>query len=57
MTLTFSAQKYSNLLVKYQQKPIKTEEENEGALAVVEELMHLHDRTPEEDALYELLIV
>ncbi|MGK7900775.1 MAG: type II toxin-antitoxin system HigA family antitoxin [Hormoscilla sp.] len=57
MTLTFSSQKYSNLLVKYQPKPIKTEEENERALAVVEELMHVHNRTPEEEALYELLIV
>ncbi len=31
--------------------------ENEKALAIVEELMHRHDRTPEEDELYELLIV
>lgn len=57
MTLTFSAQKYSKFLVKYQSRLIKTEEENEPALAVVEELMHLHNRTPEEEALYELLIV
>ncbi|MBC6474009.1 MAG: transcriptional regulator [Hormoscilla sp. GM102CHS1] len=57
MTLTFSSQKYTTLLVKYQPKLIKTEEENERALAVVEELMHIHYRTPEEDALYELLIV
>ncbi|MDY6802655.1 MAG: transcriptional regulator [Cyanobacteriota bacterium] len=34
----------------------KTEEENEGALAVVEELMHVQNRTPEEETLYELLI-
>lgn len=57
MPLTFSDHKYSNLLVKYQPKLIKTEEENERALAVVEELMHLEERSPEEDALYELLIV
>jgi len=57
MTLTFSAQKYSDLLVKYQPKLIKTEDENERVLAVVEELMHIQYRTPEEDALYELLIV
>ncbi|MGB3508336.1 MAG: transcriptional regulator [Microcoleaceae cyanobacterium] len=56
MTLTFSSQKYSDLLVKYQPKPIKTEDENERMLAVVEELMHIHS-TPEEEALYELLIV
>ena len=41
MILTFSTEKYSELLVKYQPKLIKTEEENEKALAVVEELMHL----------------
>ncbi len=57
MTPTFSSQKYSDLLVKYQPKLIKTEDENELALAVVEELMHAQNRTPEEDALYELLIV
>ncbi|NEP83138.1 MAG: transcriptional regulator [Okeania sp. SIO3B3] len=57
MTPAFSSQKYSDLLEKYQPKLIKTEDENERALAVVEELMHVQDRTPEEDALYELLIV
>ncbi|OZH54171.1 transcription regulator with HTH domain protein [Hydrocoleum sp. CS-953] len=57
MPPTFSSQKYSDLLVKYQPKLIKTEDENERALAVVEELMHVQNRTPEEDTLYELLIV
>ena len=57
MTITFSPQKYSDLLVKYQPKLIKTEDENERMLAVVEELMHIQNRTPEEDALYELSIV
>ncbi len=57
MTLTFSSEKYSDLLVKYQPKLIKTEDENERTLAVVEELMHLQNRTLEEEALYELLIV
>lgn len=57
MTLTFSSQKYSDLLVKYQPKLIKTEDENERMLAVIEELMHIQNRTPEEEALYELLIV
>lgn len=57
MTLTFSTEKYSELLVKYQPKLIKTEDENEKALAIVEELMHLQNRTPEQEALYELLIV
>lgn len=57
MTLTFSDAKYTKLLVKYQPKIIKTEEENERALAVVEELMHAENRTPEQEALYELLIL
>ncbi len=57
MTLTFRAEKYSELLVKYQPKLIKTEDENEKALAVVEELMHLQNRTPEQEALYELLVL
>ena len=57
MTLTFNSQKYSDLLAKYQLKLIKTEDENERALAIVEELMHVPNPTPEEDALCELLIV
>ena len=56
MTLTFNPEKYTELLVKYQPKLIKTEEENEKALTIVEELMHRSNRTPEEDELYELLI-
>lgn len=56
MTLTFNPQKYQELLFKYQPKIIRTEVENEKALAIVEELMHRSDRSPEEDELYELLI-
>ena len=56
MTLTFNPDKYSELLVKYQPKLIRTEAENEKALAIVEELMHRCNRTPEENELYELLI-
>lgn len=57
MTVTFSSKKYTELLVKYQPKLIKTEEENEKALAVVEELMHVQNLTQEQETLYELLIV
>ncbi|WP_199313911.1 transcriptional regulator [Planktothrix sp. FACHB-1365] len=57
MTLTFNPDKYKELLSQYQPKIIRTEAENEKALAIVEELMHRPDRTPEEDELYELLIV
>lgn len=56
MTLTFNSNKYKELLTQYQPKLIRTEAENEVALAIVEELMHRPQRTPEEDELYELLI-
>ncbi|GJD15198.1 hypothetical protein RIVM261_001540 [Rivularia sp. IAM M-261] len=55
MTLTFSIEKYRDLLIAYVPKPIKTEAENEKALAIVEELMH-RERTPEVQELYQLLI-
>ena len=35
---------------------IKTQVENEKALAIVEELMHRNNRTLEENELYELLV-
>jgi len=57
MTLTFNPDKYKELLSLYQPKIIRNEADNEKALAMVEELMHRGDRTPEEDELYELLIV
>jgi len=56
MTLTFDSDRYQKLLSQYQPKLIKTEEENEKALSIVEELMHRSNRTPEETALYKLLI-
>ena len=56
MTLIFNSEKYSKLLVQHQPKLIRTEEENERALAIAEELMHRQNRSPEENELYELLI-
>jgi HTH-type transcriptional regulator / antitoxin HigA len=56
MTLTFNPQKYQELLVEYQPKIIRTEEENDKALAIVEKLMHQKHRSLEEDELYDLLI-
>jgi HTH-type transcriptional regulator/antitoxin HigA len=55
MTLTFNPEKYKELLTAYLPKLIKTEAENEQALAIVEDLMH-RKRTPEEHELYQLLI-
>jgi HTH-type transcriptional regulator / antitoxin HigA len=56
MPLTFNPDKYKELLSQYQPKIIRNEADNKKALAIVEELMHGRDRTPEEDELYELLI-
>jgi HTH-type transcriptional regulator / antitoxin HigA len=40
-----------------QPKLIKSETENDQALVMIEKLMHLSNRTPEQQELYELLIV
>lgn len=55
MTLIFNPDKYKELLTAYLPKLIKTEAENQQALAMVEDLMH-RDRTPEENEVYQLLI-
>jgi HTH-type transcriptional regulator/antitoxin HigA len=56
--------RYGNLLTEYQPRIIKTEEENDRFLAIVEDLMHRWSTTdrrssllsPEEDALLDLLV-
>ncbi|WP_413172447.1 helix-turn-helix domain-containing protein [Anabaena azotica] len=53
--LTFNPDKYKELLTAYLPKVIRTEAENEQALAIVEDLMH-RKRSPEENELYQLLI-
>ncbi|MFK0734068.1 MAG: hypothetical protein ACFKPT_18945 [Gloeotrichia echinulata GP01] len=55
--MTFNSDKYKELLCQYPPKLIRNEAENEQALAIVEELMHRSNRSPEEDELYELLII
>ena len=57
MTLTFNSEKYKEVLSEYQPKLIKTEAENERALAIVEHLMHLPDLSPEQEEIYELLVI
>lgn len=47
---------YAQLLVQYEPRPITTEAENEAMLAVVDRLMQ-RDRTPNEDQLFDLLLV
>ncbi|MBP5977453.1 transcriptional regulator [Brasilonema sp. CT11] len=56
MTLTFNPIIYSELLSKHQPRIIKSEEENEKFLAIVEELLSRPNLTPEEDAVLELLV-
>jgi HTH-type transcriptional regulator / antitoxin HigA len=56
MTLTINREIYSQLLSTYQPWIIKTEEEKEQFLEIVEELLARKDLTPEEDTLLEFLV-
>jgi HTH-type transcriptional regulator / antitoxin HigA len=56
MTHTFDAKSYTDLLVRYQPKPIATEAENDAAIAIAQDLEHRSQRTPEEDLFLELLV-
>jgi HTH-type transcriptional regulator / antitoxin HigA len=56
MIHTINRSVYGDLLAKYQPKAIETEAENEAAIMLAESLEH-RQRTPEEDALLELLII
>ena len=57
LTESINVKRYGQLLAKTVPRVIKTEEENERALAIVESLMEKGERnmTPEEDALLDLL--
>lgn len=57
MTRNFDAKSYTELLVRYQPKPIATEAENEQAIALAQELEHRSPRTVEEEVFLELLLV
>ena len=56
MTLTFNPETYGTLLARYRPKTIKTDAENEQAIAIAEQLSHLPNKTAEEAALLELLL-
>jgi HTH-type transcriptional regulator/antitoxin HigA len=56
MTHTINRSVYGDLLAQYQPKPIETEAENKAAILLAESLEH-RQRTPEEDALLELLTI
>ena len=55
MILTFNSDIYSRLLTQYQPRPITTEE-NEQALAIVEHLMSMPNRSPEISALIDVWV-
>lgn len=57
MTLTFNADIYSQLLAEYRPKVIVSEQENEAAIALAQELEHLPNQTSEQEALLDLLVI
>ncbi len=57
MTLTINEKAYGDLLSIAKPRLITTEIENQQVLSQVEKLMAIDDRTPEQDALFDLLVV
>lgn len=56
MMRTFDPKSYTDLLVRYQPKPIANEAENDAAIALACELEHRPTRSLEEELFLELLI-
>lgn len=57
MTITINEKTYAELLSVAKPRLITTEIENQQVLSQVEQLMAIDDRTPEQDALFDLLVV
>jgi HTH-type transcriptional regulator / antitoxin HigA len=57
MTLTFDTKIYNNLLTDISPKVIETETEYDRALAIAERLTFTKNKTPEERAIYRLLVM
>jgi HTH-type transcriptional regulator / antitoxin HigA len=57
MTLTFDTKTYNNLLTDISPKVIETEIEYDRALAIAERLTFTKNKTPEERAIYRLLVM
>jgi HTH-type transcriptional regulator / antitoxin HigA len=57
MTLTFNPETYSNLLAEMSPKVIETEAEYDRALVIAEKLTFNRHKTPEERAIYQLLVM
>jgi HTH-type transcriptional regulator / antitoxin HigA len=56
MTLTFNPESYTDLLIRYQPKPIATDADYEAAIALASDIEHRSATTPEEETLLELLL-
>lgn len=57
MTLTFDDRTYNSLLAEISPKVIETEAEYDRALAIAERLTFTKNKTPEERAIYRLLVL
>lgn len=57
MTLTIDSAVYSSLLTEITPKVIESEAEYERTLSITEKLTFKQDKTPEEMAVYKLLVV
>ncbi len=57
MTLTFDQASYSGLLAEIAPKVIETETEYDRALAIAEKLTFDRNKTPEQRAIYQLLVM
>jgi HTH-type transcriptional regulator / antitoxin HigA len=55
-TLSIDPEAYGALLLRHLPQPITSEDENERALAIVQDLMAIAHRSPEEDSLLKLLV-
>ncbi|WP_404790409.1 type II toxin-antitoxin system HigA family antitoxin [Altericista sp. CCNU0014] len=55
-TLSIDPEAYGALLTKYLPMPITSEDDNKRALEVVQTLMAIQNRSPEENSLLELLV-
>lgn len=55
-TLSINPEAYGTLLRRHLPQPITSEDENERALAIVQDLMAIAPRSPEEDSLLEFLV-
>jgi HTH-type transcriptional regulator / antitoxin HigA len=55
-TLSINPESYGALLTQYLPRPITSEDDNEHALSLVQKLMAIEHRSPEENSLLELLV-